>query len=184
MTIKNNLISEYKDRISKLREDHNKLGELKNSEKSKIDELHAISQEMEDEMSDLLESFDKTKEEIIDDIENPEEDSDIESDEDRDELEDVNSSTDDSEGDIEEIEEDLEDPEESNIHEDLDIADEQPEGAIFIIPIKLKECSVPDRLRQYQWVNLFTGGGPSKLEAALQLRGASVSQSRGGPTPG
>jgi hypothetical protein len=65
----------------------------------------------------------------------------------------------------------------------LDIADEQPEGAIFIIPIKLTECSVPDRLRQYQWVNLFSGSGPTKLEAALQLRAASVGQSRSGPTP-
>ncbi len=29
----------------------------------------------------------------------------------------------------------------------LDVADEQPEGAIFIVPVKLEECDVPDRLR-------------------------------------
>ena len=51
----------------------------------------------------------------------------------------------------------------------LDIADEQPEGAIYVIPVKLTECSVPDRLRQTQWVNLSVTGGPSKLEAALRL---------------
>jgi hypothetical protein len=29
----------------------------------------------------------------------------------------------------------------------LDVADEQPEGRIFIIPAKLEECEVPERLR-------------------------------------
>jgi len=51
----------------------------------------------------------------------------------------------------------------------LDIADEQPEGAIFVIPVKLTECSVPDRLSKTQWVNLSLPSGPSKLEAALRL---------------
>ena len=29
----------------------------------------------------------------------------------------------------------------------LDVADEQPEDAIFIIPVRLEDCSVPDRLK-------------------------------------
>src|SRR5438445_9319993 len=29
----------------------------------------------------------------------------------------------------------------------LDVAAEQPEGAIFIVPVRLEECTVPDRLR-------------------------------------
>jgi hypothetical protein len=64
----------------------------------------------------------------------------------------------------------------------LDIADEQPEGSIFLIPVKLTDCSVPDRLKKWQWVDLFVGGGPSKLEAALQLRATEEAQRRRGPT--
>src|SRR5258706_289801 len=33
----------------------------------------------------------------------------------------------------------------------LDVADEQPEGTIFLIPVKLEECEVPERLRRWQW---------------------------------
>jgi hypothetical protein len=36
----------------------------------------------------------------------------------------------------------------------LDVADEQPEGAIFIIPVKLDEYQMPERLRQWHWVSL------------------------------
>ena len=36
----------------------------------------------------------------------------------------------------------------------LDVADEQPEGTIFLIPTKLEECDVPERLSQWQWGNL------------------------------
>jgi Zn-dependent protease with chaperone function len=49
----------------------------------------------------------------------------------------------------------------------LDIADEQPEGSIFIIPVRLTLCSVPDRLKRWQWVDLFAESGTRKLEAAL-----------------
>jgi hypothetical protein len=61
-------------------------------------------------------------------------------------------------------------------------ADEQPEGSIFLIPVKLTDCSVPDRLKKWQWVDLFVGGGPSKLEAALQVRATEEAQRRRGPT--
>ena len=37
----------------------------------------------------------------------------------------------------------------------LDIADEQPEGAIYLIPTRLEDCSVPSRLSRWQWVDLF-----------------------------
>jgi hypothetical protein len=37
----------------------------------------------------------------------------------------------------------------------LDIADEHPPGRIFIIPVRLVDCDVPDRLKKWQWVNLF-----------------------------
>jgi hypothetical protein len=52
----------------------------------------------------------------------------------------------------------------------LNVADEQSEGTIFIIPLKLEECEIPDRLRQWQWVNFFEPEGYQKLKRALHIR--------------
>jgi formylglycine-generating enzyme required for sulfatase activity len=52
----------------------------------------------------------------------------------------------------------------------LDVADEQPEGAIFLIPARLEECQVPDRLSRWQWVSLFEVKGYDRLMRALQSR--------------
>jgi hypothetical protein len=49
----------------------------------------------------------------------------------------------------------------------LDLADEQPEGRIFLIPIRLEECATPDRLTQFQWVNLFDDIGYERLLKSL-----------------
>ncbi len=56
----------------------------------------------------------------------------------------------------------------------LDKADEQPEGAIFIIPLKLEECNVPSRLSKWQWVNLFEENGYGRLVESLRLRAKNV----------
>jgi hypothetical protein len=56
----------------------------------------------------------------------------------------------------------------------LDIADEQPEGAIFLIPVKLEDCDVPERLRRWQWVNLFEENGFTRLMRALDARAATL----------
>jgi hypothetical protein len=50
----------------------------------------------------------------------------------------------------------------------LDIADEQPEGSIFIIPLKLEACDLPDRLSRWQWCNLYEHDGYERLLRALQ----------------
>jgi tetratricopeptide (TPR) repeat protein len=52
----------------------------------------------------------------------------------------------------------------------LDAADEQPEGTIFLIPVKLEECTVPNRLSDWQWVNLYDANGFDKLVGSLQTR--------------
>ena len=65
----------------------------------------------------------------------------------------------------------------------LDVADEQPEGTVFIIPAKLEKCQVPDRLRQWHWVDLFSESGYVKLRRALEKSASSQlshRQSRGG----
>jgi hypothetical protein len=52
----------------------------------------------------------------------------------------------------------------------LDVADEQPEGTIFLIPARLEEYTVPDRLSCWHWVNLFEEKGYERLMRALHAR--------------
>ena len=52
----------------------------------------------------------------------------------------------------------------------LDVADQQPEGAIFLIPLKLEDCDAPERLCRWQWVDLFVEKGYDRLLLALRLR--------------
>ena len=52
----------------------------------------------------------------------------------------------------------------------LDIAEEQPEGTIFIIPTKLEECEIPERLNGLQCVNLFRPNGYYRLVQSLKHR--------------
>jgi hypothetical protein len=49
----------------------------------------------------------------------------------------------------------------------LDIADELPQGAIFVVPCKLDDCEVPFRLRRWQWVDLLAEHGVEMLERTL-----------------
>ncbi len=67
----------------------------------------------------------------------------------------------------------------------LDVADEQPEGAIFLIPAKLEECQVPSRLSKLQWVNLFDNYGYKRLKSALSKQASilGISSHEGGVTP-
>jgi hypothetical protein len=57
----------------------------------------------------------------------------------------------------------------------LDVADEQPEGSIFLIPVRLVDCHVPERLNQWQWVDIFKEDGYAKLEVALRVAAKGVS---------
>ena len=52
----------------------------------------------------------------------------------------------------------------------LDVADEQPEGSIFIIPARLEDCEAPSRLSKWHWVNLFDEKGYQQLKNSLELR--------------
>lgn len=58
----------------------------------------------------------------------------------------------------------------------LDVAEEQPEGAIFIVPLKLNECVVPERLRQWHWVDYFEERGHENLLRALRERASTLEQ--------
>lgn len=51
----------------------------------------------------------------------------------------------------------------------LDVADEQPEGAIFIIPLRLEKCEVPQRLNDKQWIDYFESDGYERLISVLEV---------------
>ena len=56
----------------------------------------------------------------------------------------------------------------------LDRALEMPEGRIFLIPARLEDCELPYKIRNYQWVDLFTADGMVKLMKSLNLRASQV----------
>lgn len=56
----------------------------------------------------------------------------------------------------------------------LDLAEEKPEGMIFLIPARLEECVVPERLSRWQWVDLYEEDGFSRLLRSLKLRANKV----------
>jgi DNA-binding CsgD family transcriptional regulator len=71
----------------------------------------------------------------------------------------------------------------------LDVAEEQPEGTIFLIPVKLEECDIPDNLARWHYVNLFEERGYERLMKALQQRAMALgvlaeSLQTGGPASG
>jgi len=56
----------------------------------------------------------------------------------------------------------------------LDIAEEKPDGTIFLIPARLENCTVPERLNRWQWVDLYDENGFIKLLRSLKLRADAV----------
>jgi transcriptional regulator with XRE-family HTH domain len=49
----------------------------------------------------------------------------------------------------------------------LDAAELQPEGRIFIIPVRFEECRVPSRLSKIHYIDYFDLNGQKRLLAAL-----------------
>jgi hypothetical protein len=56
----------------------------------------------------------------------------------------------------------------------LDVAAEKPPGIIFLIPARLDECEVPERLKGWQWVDLYKDKGYERLLKALRKRGEAL----------
>jgi hypothetical protein len=52
----------------------------------------------------------------------------------------------------------------------LDALDQQPDGAIHVVPARLEECDVPDRLQNLHYCNLYTEAGYNRLLLALRFR--------------
>ena len=62
----------------------------------------------------------------------------------------------------------------------LDAAEEKPPGTIFVVPLKLEQCDVPARLREWHWVALFEANGYAKLIQALRARQRDITCPRQG----
>lgn len=56
----------------------------------------------------------------------------------------------------------------------LDVADEKPEGTIYIVPLRLEKCQVPTRLARWQWVDFFIEDGYDTLLKSLQQRAKAL----------
>jgi cold shock CspA family protein len=56
----------------------------------------------------------------------------------------------------------------------LGVADEQPEGAIFLIPVKTEPCQTPDRLAKLHYLELYREDGFRYLALALEAKAASL----------
>lgn len=50
----------------------------------------------------------------------------------------------------------------------LDVAQEKPEGTIYLIPVRLEACQPPTRLERWHYVDLFMDGGFERLLLSLQ----------------
>lgn len=60
------------------------------------------------------------------------------------------------------------------IREALSVAEEKPEGTIFIIPVRIEPVEVPKRLTSWQWANLFEADGYERLVRALKFRATTI----------
>jgi formylglycine-generating enzyme required for sulfatase activity len=59
----------------------------------------------------------------------------------------------------------------------LDYADYKPDGTLFIIPVRLEECTPPKRLSRWQYANYFEGNHDRSLQrllVSLKRRGDSL----------
>jgi len=56
----------------------------------------------------------------------------------------------------------------------LGFAEEKPEGAIYIIPLRLDDCKPPLKFQQWQWADYFQPDAQKKLLQSLYLRAGSL----------
>lgn len=58
----------------------------------------------------------------------------------------------------------------------LNFAEEKPDGTIFIIPLRLDDCSPPTRLQQWQWLDYFEENAHEVLLKSLRARANMLGQ--------
>jgi serine/threonine protein kinase len=65
----------------------------------------------------------------------------------------------------------------SELENALKRAAEHPKDSIFIIPLRLEDCDIPEELKPYQWVDLFEDNGFARLANALRAKCSQLAQS-------
>jgi serine/threonine protein kinase len=55
------------------------------------------------------------------------------------------------------------------IRDALDIWQEKLDSDIYLVPVRLEDCEVPETLRDFQWVNLFEEDGWTRLVKAIKI---------------
>ena len=59
----------------------------------------------------------------------------------------------------------------------LDVVEQLPEETIYLIPVKLEECTVPQRISRFHWVNLFDEPkGYENLMRSLRTRANTLAE--------
>ncbi|MCP4140569.1 MAG: TIR domain-containing protein [Chloroflexi bacterium] len=56
----------------------------------------------------------------------------------------------------------------------LSYAEEKPDGTIYVIPVRLDECTLPRKLNKYQWVDYFASNAQEKLLQSLKIRAENL----------
>ncbi len=56
----------------------------------------------------------------------------------------------------------------------LEVAEEKPEGTVFIIPVKLEECEVPEQLSRWHRIAYGDEGAYDRIVASLRARAAQL----------
>jgi len=52
----------------------------------------------------------------------------------------------------------------------LDAAEHQPDGALYLIPVRLDDCEIPESLHRWQWADLRDEDGVASVRRALEIR--------------
>jgi hypothetical protein len=66
----------------------------------------------------------------------------------------------------------------------LEIAEEKPDGTVYIVPTRLEPVELPRRFREYQAADLFAPDGYERLKQSLALRAAQIAVAPPSPKPG
>lgn len=64
----------------------------------------------------------------------------------------------------------------------MELAEEQPEGALFLIPLRLEECNVPQSLSKLHWIDYFKADGYQQLRRALDFRAQALKKNPTSPS--
>jgi formylglycine-generating enzyme required for sulfatase activity len=66
----------------------------------------------------------------------------------------------------------------NEIKDALQVAEEKPPETIFIIPVRLEEVDIPERLSDWHAADIYEQGGYQYLTRALELRASSIGLTR------